>query len=176
MPPVYLDAVLQPPRSLSPRGFGRLMAGFAAAALCASLAFASIGAYPVLGFFGVELLALYLVFRLSFQAQTARTYLRVTAEAVDVRKVDGRGRERRARLPAGFARVELDPDGRGAQALRLAVAGRAYAIGEHLTPEERESLAHALRQALRAARCERYEGERYEGERHEGERYGGEEG
>jgi uncharacterized membrane protein len=159
MPAVYLDAVLHPPRSLSDRGFSRLMALLAGIGAAAGLGFWLQGAWPVIGFFGLELLALWIVFQMTFRAQTARTYLRVTADAVDLRKVDARGRERRARLPAGFARVELDPDARGARALRLAAAGRAYAIGEHLTATERESLAEALRAALARARQERHRDE-----------------
>lgn len=153
---VYLDAVLHPPRSLSDRGFNRLMLLIGAISFAASVGFWLNGAWPVVGFFGIEMLALWVVFQITFRAQAARTYVRVTAEAVDVRKVDARGRERRARLPSSFARVELDPDARGARALRLAVSNRAYPIGEHLTPEERESLALALRDAIGRARRERY--------------------
>ena len=153
---VYLDAVLHPPRSLSDRGFRRLMMVIGAISFVASVGFWLNGAWPVVGFFGVEMLALWVMFQITFRAQTARTYVRVTAEAVDLRKVDARGRERRARLPATFTRVELDPDARGARALRLAVSNRAYPIGEHLTAEERESLALALKDAISRARCERY--------------------
>ncbi len=153
---VYLDAVLHPPRSLSDRGFKRLMLLVGGISFVASVGFMLNGAWPVMGFFGLEVGALWLVFRMCFRAQTARTYVRVTAEAVDVRKVDAKGRERRARLPATFARVELDPDARGARSLRLAVSDRAYPIGEHLTAEERESLALALKDAIGRARRERH--------------------
>jgi len=153
---VYLDAVLHPPRSLSDRGFKRLMMLIGAISFVASVGFWINGAWPVMGFFGIEVLALWVVFRITFRAQTARTYVRVTADGIDVRKVDARGRERRARFPAAFARVVLDPDARGARALRLAVSNRAYPIGEHLTAEERESLAQALKDAISRARRERY--------------------
>ena len=45
--------------------------------------------------------------------------LTVTADAVDVRKVDGWGRVRSARLPSYFARVEFDRAATGPNALRL---------------------------------------------------------
>jgi len=153
---VYLDAVLEPPRSLSPRGFVRVMAGLGAVSFLLGLVFVAQGAYPVMGFLGLEMLALWGVFRWSFQAQTARTYVRVTAEALDVRKVDGRGRERRAQLPAGFARVEFDRTASAANALRVAASNRRYAIGEFLTPRERETFARRLDQALAEARRERH--------------------
>ena len=101
MSTIYLDAVLEPPRSLSPRGFGRVMLALGVMSFLSGLLFLSLGAWPVMGFMGLEFLALWLVFRFSFRAQSARTYIRVTAEAVDVRKVDGWGRERRARAHLG---------------------------------------------------------------------------
>jgi uncharacterized membrane protein len=156
---IYLDAVLEPPRSLSPRGFNRVMLVLGAMSLTTSLAFLATGAWPVIGFLGVEILGVWMVFRMSFRAQSARTYVRVTAEAVDVRKVDGWGRERRARLASHFVRIEFDRSADGPNALRVAAARRAYVVGEFLTPRERESFARRLAQAVSEARKERHSGE-----------------
>jgi uncharacterized membrane protein len=153
---IYLDAVLEPPRSLSPRGFNRVMLGLGAMSFVVGAVFLATGAYPVVGFIGLEILALWLVFRASFRAQTARTYVRVTADLVDVRKVDGWGRERRASLSAHFARVEFDRAASGAGALRLKASNCAYPLGEFLTPKERESFARRLDLALLEARRERH--------------------
>ena len=71
---VYLDAVLEPPRSLSPSGFRRVMLALGGASLLLGIMFLSQGAYPVTGFLGLEILVVWAVFRRSFQAQTARTY------------------------------------------------------------------------------------------------------
>lgn len=159
MSTVYLDAVLEPPRSLSPRGFNRVMMALGFASLLSGVYFLAVGAWPVMGFLGLEILALWLVFRFSFRAQQARTYVRVTAETIDVRKVDGWGRERRARLAAYFARVEFDRAADGPNALRIAASNRAYAVGEFLTPRERETFARRLAQAISDARRERHSGD-----------------
>jgi uncharacterized membrane protein len=153
---VYLDAVLEPPRSLSTRGLNRVMMILGGLSLVSSIGFLLAGAWPVVGFLGLEILALWLVFQWSFRAQTARTYVRVTADAVDVRKVDGWGRERRASLAAHFARVEFDRTASGPNALRLATSRHAYPLGEFLTPRERESFARRLMQAISDARRERH--------------------
>ena len=155
---IYLDAVLEPPRSLSMRGFNRVMLALGAFGFFTGLGFLLNGAYPIVGFMGGEFFLLWLVFRASFRAQAARTYVRVTADSVLVRKVDGRGRERRASLSSYFARVELDRAANGPHALRLKASDRAYALGEHLTPRERETFARRLDQALAEARRERHEG------------------
>ena len=158
---IYLDAVLEPPRSLSPRGFNRVMLGLGALSFLVGLAFLLTGAYPVVGFMGLEILALWLVFKASFRAQSARTYVQVTAEAVTVRKVDGWGRERQAKVASHFARVEFDRAAHSVNALRIAASDKAYALGEFLTPRERESFARRLDAALGEARRERYQGDDY---------------
>ena len=159
MATIYLDAVLEPPRSLSPRGFNRVMRVLGGMSFLSSLLFVSLGAWPVMGFMGLEILVLWLVFRFSFRSQRARTYVRVTAEAVDVRKVDGWGRERRASLASHFARVEFDRAADGPNALRVAASRRAYVVGEFLTPRERASFARRLTQAISDARRERHSGD-----------------
>jgi len=156
MATVYLDAVLEPPRSLSPRGFNRVMLVFGCLSLIPGVAFYAMGAWPIVGFLGLDVLAVWAVFKLSFRSQTARTYVRVTADAVDVRKVDGWGRERRASLSSYFARVEFDRSAQGPNALRLATSARAYPLGEFLTPRERETFARRLSQAISDARRERH--------------------
>jgi uncharacterized membrane protein len=153
---VYLDAVLEPPRSLTTRGLNRVMLILGAFSAVFSLGFLLVGAWPVVGFLGAEILVLWLVFQWSFRAQTARTYVRVTADEVDVRKVDGWGRERRASMASHFARVEFDRTATGPNALRLATSRTAYPLGEFLTPRERETFARRLMQAISDARRERH--------------------
>lgn len=64
-------AVLTPHRSLSPRGFLILMSVLATVSFATGLLFASIGAWPVLGFFGLDVGIIYLAFRLNYRAGTA---------------------------------------------------------------------------------------------------------
>jgi uncharacterized membrane protein len=156
MATVYLDAVLEPPRSLSTRGLNRVMMILGGLSFVSSVGFLLAGAWPVVGFLGLEVLAVWLVFKWSFKTQTARTFVRVTADNVDVRKVDGWGRERRASMAAHFARVEFDRTASGPNALRLATSSRAYPLGEFLTPRERETFARRLMQAISDARRERH--------------------
>ena len=61
---LLFDAILRPHRSLGPRGFLALMIFVALVSFAAGIAFVSIGAWPVFGFFGLDALALYVAFRL----------------------------------------------------------------------------------------------------------------
>jgi uncharacterized membrane protein len=159
MSTIYLDAVLEPPRSLSQRGVNRVMMILGGMSLVSGMAFLLMGAWPVTGFMGLEVLAVWLGFRWTARAQRARTYVRVTADAVTLRRVDGWGRERRARMSSFFARVEYNRSASGPHALRLATSRVVYPLGEHLTPRERESFARRLSEALGEARRERHTGD-----------------
>src|SRR5690606_40066821 len=54
--PVLFEALLTPHRSLSPRGFVILMSAIASVAFLAGLTFFLLGAWPVIGFMGLEVL------------------------------------------------------------------------------------------------------------------------
>ncbi|MEM8920016.1 MAG: DUF2244 domain-containing protein [Pseudomonadota bacterium] len=154
---VYLDAVLAPNAPLSRRGFAWVMATFGALSLTAGLAFLQLGFFPILGFFGLDVLLVWLIFQASFRTQRQRTYVRVTADSLDLRHVDGRGRETSAHLPSGFARVEIaEPAPRRPGFIKLAASGKAYSIGKFLTAEERHDFAVRLKDALAEARRERF--------------------
>lgn len=152
---IYMDAVLEPNRSLSPKAFQLVMAVVATASIGAGIVYLFLGAWPVVGFFGIDALVIYLLFRRSFRDQSQRTRVSVTAEHVRLHHVRPDGTEKKAELPTAFARVELDEPLAWNSWLRIEHGQRAYVIGRFLTPKERKSLADALRRALIQARSER---------------------
>ena len=158
--PVYMDAELAPSRSLSPRGFFIVMAIMATCCGFMGLYFLSLGFLPIVGFLGLDVLALWYCFKLCFRDQKQRTFIRVTSRSIDLRYVDGRGRETTASLPSSFARVEIDCNGpHPGQAIRIAASGKAYLIGKFLTLDERQDFVKSLRSALHDAKSERYAAE-----------------
>lgn len=152
---VYLDAVLTPNRSLSERGFAIGMAIVAVVFFLTGLMFYSMGALPILGFFGLDMVAVWLAFRLSFRKLEQQTQVTVTARSIRMRHRDPRGRMREAEVPTAFARVELDDPVMPTSWLRIEHGRSAWVIGRFLTPDERRAFAKALREAQRAARSER---------------------
>lgn len=152
---LYLDAVLTPNRSLSERGFAIGMAIVAVVFFLTGLMFWSMGAGLILGFFGLDLIAIWLAFRLSFRKQREQTHITVTARLIRMVHTDQKGRRKEAEVPAAFARVELDEPLTPASWLRIEHGRTAWVIGRFLTVDERKSFATALRSALRAARSER---------------------
>ncbi|MEL6569007.1 MAG: DUF2244 domain-containing protein [Pseudomonadota bacterium] len=153
---VYMDAVLTPNDSLSPRAFQIVMGAMVTVSVLAGAMYLAMGAWPVLGFFGVDLLALWFAFRFIRRRSKVETRVRITADTLSMHHRDAKGREKQAVLPAAFARIELDEPVGPTSWLRIEHGRTAYVIGRFLTPKERKSLAESLRAALQRARNERY--------------------
>src|SRR3982074_1881857 len=85
--PELFSALLMPHRSLNRAGFLVLMGFLSAVSFAAGLAFLLMGAWPVLGFFGLDVLAIYWAFRINFRDARATEVILATLSVVRV----GRG-------------------------------------------------------------------------------------
>ena len=155
--PVYFDAVLRPNRSLGRPGFIAVMAGVIAVSVGLGTFFLLQGAWPVFGFFGLDILLLYLAFRLSYRSGRLRETITVTADEVVVRRIASNGRATEWRFNPCWLRVALDDPVEHESQITLTSHGRSIVVGPFLAPEERASLVQALREALGEAN-RRYEG------------------
>ena len=66
--PKIFSALLTPHRSLGPTGFLILMACLGGLSFVSGIIFVSIGAWPVFGFFGLDVLLVYLAFRANYRS------------------------------------------------------------------------------------------------------------
>jgi uncharacterized membrane protein len=145
-------AVLTPHRSLGPKGFLALMLTFGAVSFATGLAFYIAGAWPVLGFLGLDVLLVYIAFRLNYRSGRRYETLELTPAQFLLTRVDPSGRQERFDCNPYWARVSLRewPDGR--TALSVVSRGTELAFGSFLTDDERRDLASALKEALVTAR------------------------
>jgi uncharacterized membrane protein len=150
--PIFL-AVLTPYRSLTRRGFHFLMLGIGLLSLAMGSFFLSIGAWPVFGFFGLDVLILYVAFRRNFASARISETVEVTPAEVVVTRRGLKGRVEEDRLNAYWARlfVEREPD-EGVTGLAVGSHGRRVPVGDFLNPPDRESFADALGAALATVR------------------------
>jgi len=144
---VFLDAVLRPYRSLPPRGFFLLMAVLGTASLVAGTTCILAGAWPVFGFFGLDVALVYVAFRVSYRGARLSECVRLTERSLTVERVSIRGERRRWQFEPYWLRVMLeDKDESGT--LTLASHGRTVVVGSFLAPAERRSFAALLQGAL----------------------------
>ena len=145
-------AVLHPHRSLSPRGFLILMSAIGAVSFVTGVAFLLIGAWPVLGFCGLDVALVYLAFKLNYRAGRAHEIIELTPEILSVTQVAPSGTSQRFEFNPYWAKVRLSqwPDGR--TDLKIATHGKGVSFGRLLNDEERRDFAVALQKALSETR------------------------
>ncbi len=151
-PPLF-DAELTPHRSLSPKGFVVLMAAVGAVSFAAGLGFFLVGAWPVVGFLGADVLLIYLAFRINYRRAAMCETVTLTANSLVVRRKSHRGEVRTWRFQPYWLQVLIDDPPLENSQLTLRSHGQALTIGRFLSAAERAELATALRHALRQARC-----------------------
>jgi uncharacterized membrane protein len=151
--PKLFSALLTPHRSLNRTGFLVLMSFLSAVSFAAGIAFWIMGAWPVLGFFGLDLLMIYWAFRINFRRANATEEITVTPSQLRVRRVSHRGHVVEWVLNPLWVRLDQKSDAEfGIERLYLVSRGRRVSIGSFLGPDEKASFARALMGALQTAR------------------------
>jgi uncharacterized membrane protein len=151
--PELFSALLTPHRSLNRTGFLVLMGFVCAVSFAAGLAFLLMGAWPVLGFFGLDVLAIYWAFRLNFRHARASEEISVTPSELRVRRTSHRGHVVEWVLNPLWVQLDRKTHPEfGIEKLYLLSKGRRVSIASFLGAEEKASFAKALTEALVAAR------------------------
>ncbi len=146
-------ARLTPRRSLNRRGFAWVMAGLGVLSLAVGGTFLALGAWPVPGFLSLDVLAVFVAFRLNYRAGQASEEITVHRDRLTVRQTSPGGRAREASLNPYWARLVVDRAPLvGITSLVIASHGESVPIGSFLGPGERETLAAALSAALAEVR------------------------
>lgn len=145
---VLFDARLAPHTSLPRAGFALLMAVLCVISFAAGVAFVSIGAWPVLGFFGLDVAAVYIAFRISYARARRYETVRLTENRLEIERVSPRGEVERFEFQPYWLRVVMDDPPQHESRLMLRSHGRSLVIGSFLSPDERLELANALNAAL----------------------------
>lgn len=149
--PDNFDLVLRPNMSLSRRGFFWLMVFFTAISVIVGGYFWSLGAWPVFGFFGLDVALLYGAFRLNYRYGKRYETLSMAEEKLVFSQVTALGTARQWEFDPYWVRVTLErfgAQGEDIGALILSSHGKYVSVGAFLAPEERESLAASLQATL----------------------------
>jgi uncharacterized membrane protein len=150
--PLFEDT-LTPHRSLGQRGFRVLMLATFCATTALSIPFYLLGAWPIVGFLGVDVLALYVAFHYNFRAARAREHFRLTYFELLFERVSAAGARREWRFTPTWVRLErVDDEEYGPQRLTLVCRGRSWQIARFVGPERKAQFAGDLARALGEAR------------------------
>jgi uncharacterized membrane protein len=151
--PILFSALLTPHRSLHRTGFLVLMGFLIVVSFAAGVAFTLLGAWPVFGFFGLDVLAIYWAFRLNYRRGQATEEISITASELRVRRVSHRGHVVEWVLNPLWVRLDQKTHSEfGIEKLYLVSRGRRVSVANFLGPDEKDSFAKALSAALQAAK------------------------
>ena len=147
-----ITITLWPYRSLGSRGYLYLMMGFIGLICILSLLFYSLGAWPVIGFLGIEIGLVWLVFRMNYNAGRNFEKIFITPEATTIEKVGWRGDKRHFNIQSPWVKAScIKGEGRSDK-LILKYHSEQLEIGSFLPPKEKSSLADALNESFERMR------------------------
>lgn len=151
---VHFATSLSPHRSLSPEGFKWVIRGAIAANLVIGLPMLILGAWPVMGFMGLDVWLLWWLFKRSYLDARRSETLVLTDSELLVDRVAPDGEREEHRLDAYWLRIDATED-------RLVVIskGNRLVIGRFLSPDARLALAEQLKAALADMRAPQFKHE-----------------
>ena len=151
--PALFSAIITPHRSLSANGFLVVMALVGGLSFIGGMFFFLLGAWPVVGFLGLDVLLVYWAFRANYRAAAAFEEVTVTPSELRIRRVSHRGETAEWTLNPLWTKLDRETSEEfGLLKLFLVSRGRKLPVAGVLSPKERESFAIALSAALGEAR------------------------
>jgi uncharacterized membrane protein len=144
----FFQRVLSPHRSLPPRNFHMLMGLLGLISFAAGVGFVAVGAWPVFGFFGLDVALVYVAFRLNYRTVRQSETIRLADDVFSVERVSVRGDRRSWRFHPFWVKVILEEQPDTSNRLLVASHGRSLVIGDFAPPATRRELAATLRDAL----------------------------
>ncbi|MFV0281194.1 MAG: DUF2244 domain-containing protein [Rhodoblastus sp.] len=144
---------LRPHRSLT-RAQAKIIVAAICLAICAiSLPFFILGAWPVVGFLGLDVLALWLAFEISFYDARAYEDLRLTPLELKLAKVSPEGAAREFHFNPAWVRLDRsEHEEFGIERLALVSHGRSVEFGSFLGAAQKAEIAGDLTLALARAK------------------------
>jgi uncharacterized membrane protein len=151
--PTLFSAIITPHRSLSATGFVAVMALIGVLSFAGGMFFFLMGAWPVIGFLGLDVLLVYWAFRANYRAAAAFEQVTVTPSELRLRRVSHRGEIAEWTLNPVWTQLDREKHEEfGLLKLFLVSRGRRLSVAGFLSPKEKESFAAALSAALGEAR------------------------
>ncbi len=147
-----ITITLWPYRSLGSRGYLYLMMGFIGLIFILSLLFYSLGAWPVIGFLGIEIGLVWLVFRMNYNAGRKFEKISIMPKETSVEKVSWQGVSNYFNISSPWVKARCIKENGWSDKLILSYHSDQVEIGSFLPPTEKSSLADALNESFERMR------------------------
>jgi len=148
VPRLFFEAELKPHRSLSRGALLAVLGGMAAGSLYVTALMFLLGAWPVIGFNGLDLALAALLFWLNARAARAREIIRLNEDDIEITRITPAGRRSVVFVPPGWARAELEETPGTVPRLVIRTPAARQEIGRLLGEVQKRDLAAAINRAL----------------------------
>ena len=116
------------------------------------MVFLLMGAWPVMGFFGLDVALVYIAFKLNYRAARAYELVELTPAVLTLKQVSASGEFKSFTFNPYWVRILFTERPDGGNHLKLSSHGRELEFGRLLNDDERRDFAQALTGALNQAR------------------------
>ena len=126
------------------------MAGIATVSFIAGMTFLLMGAWPVFGFFGLDVLLVWWAIRRNYRDAECREKICIGDAEITITRMKARRPDQTQRLVRAWAKVRLEEDVGRDLIGRLFLSSRNMVaeVGSFLAPNDRKSLAGTLKDIL----------------------------
>ena len=155
--PTLFEAVIVPHRSLPPSGLRALLVVLGGLSCFTMTILWLLGAWPVIGFSGVEIAVVIALIRMHARSTRAGELLLLSDRALRIVRTDARGRRQERVLEPGWLQVLLQERRGRVPALLLVARDTREEIGASLGEPQKRELAQSLAAALHRLREPRFD-------------------
>lgn len=110
------------------------------------------GAWPVMGFMGLDVLLIYLAFRRNYQDAKIFETIDLSAEKLVLSRVYPSGRRQSWEFNPYWVRIGLVEHSSGATKMQLTSHGKSLNFGQFLSDDERREFTSVLTREIQAAK------------------------
>ena len=147
-------ALLTPHRSLSPSAIRWVIAFTALMASIPGIAFFAMGAWPVVGLMGLDVILLTWALTASYTDKDAFEEITLWPDALEIRNVSKTGKETNFSLNPFMVRLSVSRDDEARiTALKIVARDTEIEIGRFLTPDDKANFAAVFAPALHRAKA-----------------------
>ncbi len=144
----YLDIKIYPNQSLTPKGLLLLMFLITIPASFIGITFFILGAWPVLGFMGLEVLLIYIAFKVLFYKNKFYEHIILDKEKLSIFFKKQNNTITKIELEPTWLQVQIENIYESEDMLTISSHGKKIILANFLIPEERVKLAKKIRYGL----------------------------
>ena len=143
------EITLYPYRSLNKLGFFILMFVLAFISFVAGIIFMLKGAWPVFGFFGLDVLLVYIFFKINFKSGKKKEVITLTKNKLIIKIYNSEKTFKTFKLDSNWLKINLIKLKNHTSKLQISSKNKSIIIGSFLRHQEKIEVIYSLEKALK---------------------------